>query len=244
MLAAAKKHLSFRDQRDTLTAHFEFPNRTTAGPAIITVEDVKLGRKISTLHLTLWQGGLLSKKPWIKPSISNRSMLAYATQTDLSTFDGISLPTGYEVTPDAALPQLPEFEKLKTKRCDNIWEESKLPNFSGLMRSLRNWEFCVPRAGPLTPGVLDMWIRLTSGELIKHGALPYVVDSFPYNLNHFLATPELRKLMLEEPQEGGEKPKVKSADDERSGMWFPTVVMNLEVKMPLPEEGLEWLNLR
>lgn len=27
-------------------------------------------------------------------------------------------------------------------------------------------------------------------------------------------------------------------------MWFPTVVMNLEAKTPLPEEGVEWLAVR
>lgn len=27
-------------------------------------------------------------------------------------------------------------------------------------------------------------------------------------------------------------------------MWFPTVVMNLEVKKVLPEEGVEWLAVR
>lgn len=27
-------------------------------------------------------------------------------------------------------------------------------------------------------------------------------------------------------------------------MWFPTVVMNLEVKMALPEAGVEWLAVR
>lgn len=27
-------------------------------------------------------------------------------------------------------------------------------------------------------------------------------------------------------------------------MWFPTVVMNLEVKAALPEEGVEWLAMR
>lgn len=27
-------------------------------------------------------------------------------------------------------------------------------------------------------------------------------------------------------------------------MWFPTVVMNLEVKTALPEDGVEWLAVR
>ena len=244
MLAAAKEHLSSRDLPDTLTAHFEYPSRTTAGPAIVILEDVKLSRQISTIHLTLWQGGLLSEAPWIDPSLSRRSVLAYATQTNLQTFEGITLPTGYEVTPAAALPPLPDFEKLKTKDADDGWGESKLPKFSGPMRSLRNWSFYMPRGGPLTPGVLDMWIRMASGERITQRALPYVVDSFPYNLHHFLATPELRKLLLEEPQERGETRREEPQEDQRSSLWFPTVVMNLEVKMPLPEEGLEWLAVR
>lgn len=179
MLAAASEHLSSRDQPDTLTAHFEYPSRTSPGPAIVKIEDVKIrSGQLSTLHLTLWQGGLTEEAPWTTAA-SRRIILAYTTHTNLRTFTGITLPTGFEGTPAAENPPLPDFGALK-KGQDGAWEESKLPKPArAAARSLQNWNFYVPRQGPLVPGVLDMWTRLSSGERITQSALPYVVDSFP-----------------------------------------------------------------
>lgn len=249
MLAAAGEHLSPRDQPDTLTAHFEYPSRTATGPAIVVIEDVKLGTKQSTLHLTLWQGGLIQQAPWITPSVSRRAILAYATLMNLRTFEGISMPTGYEVTPAAELPPIPDLEALKTKGRDDSWKESIAPQSSAIVRSLRNWHFYIPRGDPPTPGVLHMWTRLATGEHITQSTLPYVVDSFPYDLHTFLATPELRKILLQPPGPEDSVKKTKTDDGgeddaPRASLWFPTVVMNMEAKTVLPEEGVEWLAVR
>jgi hypothetical protein len=244
MLAAASAHLSSRDQRDTLTVHLEYPSRAAAGPAIVVIEDVKLGKQLSTLHLTLWQGGLLSQAPWITPSVSRRAVLAYTNHANLRTFTGITLPTGYEVTPAATLPPLPNFERLKAKDSDDGWERSKLPKGAGFMRSLHNWGFYLPREGPLMPGVLDMWICMSSGEHITQNALTYLVDSFPYNLHTFLVAPELRKLLEVPRDQVKETQEETRGEDHRASLWLPTVVMNLEVKTALPEEGVEWLAMR
>lgn len=182
MLAAASKHLFPCDQPDTLTAHFEYPSRSSPGTAIVKVEDVKLGGQLSTLHLTLWQGGLASQAPWITPGVSRRIVLAYTTHTNLRTFAGITLPTGFEGTEAARLPPLPDFETLKTspRGADGTWELCELPESArSTARSLQKWSFYLPRQGPLAPGVLDMWMRLSSGERITQGSLAYVVDSFP-----------------------------------------------------------------
>ncbi|KAK7752299.1 hypothetical protein SLS62_005835 [Diatrype stigma] len=256
MLAAASAHLSSRGQSDTLTAHFEYPGRTAAGPAIVAVEDVKLAGQLSTLHLTLWQGGLLPHAPWIAPAVSRRVVLAYTNHTNLGSFAGMSLPTGYEVTAAAALPSpMPDFERLIATGADDAWEEAKAPagpsSSSDFTRSLRNWNFYEPRAGPLTPGALDMWVRFASGERLTQAALPYVVDSFPFNLHTFLAAPEVRQLLLEPPPAPQQDPTgaaraedLRKKDRQRAGLWFPTVVMNLEAKKALPDEGVEWLAVR
>ena len=254
MLAAASAHLSSRGQPDTLTAHFEYPSRTAVGPAIVVIDDVKLSHNLSTLHLSLWQDGLLPHAPWLTPSTSRRVVLAYTNHMNLRTFTGITMPTGYSVTPAAALPSpLPDFERLKTNGSDDGWEVSDLPkSYSRLMRSLRNWSFYMPRGDQQTPGAVDMWIRMTSGESITQSALAYVVDSFPHNQHLYLAAPELRALL--KPPQQDRRPKSESnetetkgedqSQDQRAGLWFPTVVMNLEVKKALPDEGVEWLVVR
>ncbi|KAI1644830.1 thioesterase-like superfamily-domain-containing protein [Daldinia loculata] len=193
---------------------------------------------------------LPSSAPWITSSVSRCTVLAYTTHADLRSFAGISLPTGYEGTPAAALPPLPDFKALKTIGSDGAWEESKVPGPSRFVRSLLNWHFYLPRAGALTPGVLDMWIRLASGECITQSALAYVAVSFPFNLHLFLAAPELRQL-LESQQDPGEttekqaqREELQEKNKQRAALLFPTVVMNLEAKTALPEEGVEWLAVR
>ncbi|OTB20579.1 hypothetical protein K445DRAFT_313046 [Daldinia sp. EC12] len=97
--------------------------------------------------------------------------------------------------PAAALPPLPDFEAPKVKNNDGIWEESMAPRLSRFVRSLRNWHVYLPRTSTLTPGILDMWIRLASGERITQATMLYVADSFPFSLYLFLAAPELRRLL-------------------------------------------------
>lgn len=231
------------------------------GPAIITVEDVKLGGQLSTLHLTLWQGDLLPRAPWIRSGAeaeaegggARRTVLAYATLTDQRAASGITLETGWEVSPAAALPRpLPDFAALLRETSsgggggDGFWEEQRAPA-SGMFRSLQNWRFFLPRGGPLEPGVVDMWVCRSNGERVRQAALPYVVDSFPYSLHTFLMSPELRAMLAAPREKAGGDAKVEEThqrNEQRAGLWFPTVVMNLEVKTALPEEGLEWLAVR
>ncbi|ROW06241.1 hypothetical protein VPNG_08064 [Cytospora leucostoma] len=247
ILSAGSLHLTSRNQPDAFTAHFEYPGRTVPGAATITVEDVKLGSQLSTLHLTLWQGGLLSEAPWIDPKVSRRTVLAYATLTDQSAFSGITLETGWEVSPAAALPSpLPDFAALtKSKGGDGFWEEQTAPP-DVTFRSLHNWRFFLPRGGPLEPGVVDMWVCRSNRERVTQAGLPYVVDSFPFNLHTYTISPELRAL-LEAPRDGSGGAKVEDAHqkhEQRAGLWFPTIVLNLEVKKAIPEEGLEWFAVR
>lgn len=192
ILAVASKHLSARNQPDTVTAHLEYPRRTAAGPAIVQVDEVKLGAQLSTLHLTLWQGGLVPHAPWTTPGVSRRIVLAYAIQANLRDAGissgnalaagvGFSIPTGFETTPAAALPRpLPDWAALRTTGTDGRWELFEFPEAArAIARSNQKWRFYLPRHGPLTPGVLDMWTCLASGEPITQSALVYVADSFP-----------------------------------------------------------------
>lgn len=247
LLSAGSLHLASRNQPDAFTAHFEYPGRAVPGAAIVTVEEVKLGVKLSTLHLTLWQGGLLSEAPWINPKISRRTVLAYTTLTDQRAFSGITLETGWEVSPAAALPSpLPDFAALKTSKTgDGFWEEQTTPP-SGALRSMHNWRFFLPQSGPLQPGVVDMWVCRSNGERILQGGLPYLVDSFPYNIHTYLMSPDLRALLETTRKDGGDaKAKdMHQRNEQRAGLWYPTIVMNLEVKTAIPEEGLEWVAVR
>ncbi|OTA93643.1 hypothetical protein M434DRAFT_21352 [Hypoxylon sp. CO27-5] len=219
-----------------LSAHFEYPGQAGAGIAIMMIEDVKLSRRLSTLHLTLWQGGLLSQAPWINPAVSRRVVLAYVTYTNLRTLTGLSMPTRYEVTPTSKLPPLP----------DSKWELSRLPKGFELWCSLRNWNFYLPRGEPPFPGVVDIWVRMASGERVTQDTLAYVVDSFPWNLHNYFAAPETPTISTDGSRERKSETQSGQAqrEEQRPGLWSPTVVMNIETKALLPDEGVEWLAVR
>ncbi|OTA64846.1 hypothetical protein K449DRAFT_392945 [Hypoxylon sp. EC38] len=229
MLKGASAHLSSRDQPDMLSAHFEYPGQAGAGIAIMIIEDVKLSRRLSTLHLTLWQGGLLPQAPWINPSVSRRVVLAYVTYTNLRTLTGLSMPT-----------------PLKTEQADSKWELSRLPKGSESWRSLRNWNFYLPRGEPPFPGVVDIWVRMASGERVTQDTLAYVVDSFPWNLHNYFAAPETPTISTDGSRERKSETQSGQAqrEEQRTGLWFPTVVMNIETKALLLDEGVEWLAVR
>ncbi|PSR80558.1 thioesterase-like superfamily-domain-containing protein [Coniella lustricola] len=250
ILSAARAHLEARGQPDTLSAHFHFPNRTTVGPAIVTIDDIKIGSQLSMLQLTLWQGGLsLSQSPWIQPD-SRRCVVTYTSRINQETYTGMTIPTGYESSPEASLPSPePDFARLKAGRRDEGWEEATTPP-GVVVPSLRKWRFFHPRGGrPLSPGVLDLWMSLASGERITSSVLPYLADSFPFSLHLFIMDQDLRD-MLEAPKEPADDMKSRSTnkaegrDDPRDEMWFPTIAMSMEVKTALPHEGVEWLNMR
>jgi hypothetical protein len=246
--------MASRNQPDAFTAHFEFPGRTSQGPAIITAEDIKLGAQLSTVHLTLWQGGgLLPHAPWVTRGVSRRTVLCYATLADLRAMSGITIETGWEASPAADLPSpMPDFDALSSQMskeeggcCDGFWEEQVTPP-GKVYRSLHNWRFFLPRSGTITPGVVDMWVcRSNREERVTQAGLAYLMDSFPYNLHMWLMSPDVRAI-LQTPREGGSErvQRVHKKNDRRAELWFPTVVMNVEVKTALPEEGLDWVAVR
>lgn len=256
--------MDFDSQPDLLTAHFEYVGRATTGPGIVTAENLKLGRRTSLLQLTLWQGGLSPEAPFLTPS-SRRIVLAYATYTSLAAAKGLSVPTGYEITPAAALPSPPDVTALMRQGADEDWREEAASGAPGQL-SLERWQFYVPRGEPSEPGVLSMWIRLRSGENITQKALPFALDSFPHTIHSYIVAPELRK-QLKPPNHASAKTTTTgpSSDDDSTPIltllsalvsgengavkpgtefWTPTLVMNCEIKKKLPHEGVEWLHAR
>ncbi|KAK4160561.1 thioesterase-like superfamily-domain-containing protein [Cladorrhinum sp. PSN259] len=238
LLEAARLHL--KQQPDPMTAHFQFLNRTQVGPAIIVISDVKPGRQFSMLHLTLYQRGLLSESPWITASSVRAEITAYLTMTDLSKEAGLTLPTIWEpytsFSPQSLAPPPSDFGLLKENK-DPHWFKSDLALAGGgggglgtYARVLRNCDFYFPRGGQPHQSVIDLWMRFNvgdGGEGFTNSSLGFVSDAWPYVVEAYRPT-------------RGDKP---------FGMaevfWYPTVVMSLEVKRPLPEpKGVEWLRLR
>lgn len=226
-----------RGQPDALAVHWQFLNRTQVGRALIRVVEVKLGRAVSVLHITLHQRGLLSSPPWLEDSSSTSphaseggarggEVSAYVTQGNIETETGITLPTDWRLPrppPPADLALLPVGDDLS-------WERVHTP----LMRRLpilNSLEYYKLRAGHSRPACQDLLIRLAqTGQVFTDSDLSFVVDVVQPMLIE-----EYRPLTPTMSQEGL---------PHDVALWYPTLTLNLEVKRRLPPEGVEWLRLR
>ncbi|KAK3498947.1 thioesterase-like superfamily-domain-containing protein [Neurospora hispaniola] len=258
ILQAAILHGSSRSpsnpQPHVMNAHFEYLNRTQVGPAAILIEDVKPGRQLTTLHATLYQGNLHQDDTSTSDLLPTRTLgkkrvTAYLVMTNLSSLTGLSLNTQFTLLPPPLVPspsQNPDFSLLKQDR-DPHWTAipSLLPPGSGsgsgssYIRALQNTHFYIPRRGQVRKSIIDLWIRLSSGEKFTNASLGYVSDCWPYVVEAY------RPRSKEEENDAPFRHDAKH--------WYPTVVMNIEQKKAAPEKGKEeeggsggweWLRMR
>ncbi|KAK4171681.1 thioesterase-like superfamily-domain-containing protein [Triangularia setosa] len=231
LLEAARLHLTSKNQKDAMTSHFQFLNRTEVGPAIIVISDVKPGRLFSMLHLTLYQRGLLDQAPWITKGTSRTEITAYLTMTDLSREQGLTLPTIWSLPSKTPTP---DFSLLKVKKQDDHWRELDLGSsgtFGTYARVLDNCHFYFPKRGQEHQSVIDLWMRFkVPSEGFTNSSLGLVSDAFPYVVEAFRPAP------------GSKTDKPFKAN---VMFWYPTIVMSLELKRSLPEtKAVQWLRLR
>ena len=215
-----------RKQSDPIAAQWQFLNKTDVGPGIFVVKEVKLGRVISVLHITLYQGNLLQESPWISETSSAR-VVGYFTNGSLEREQGVTLSTQFEPTPKVMSPDL---QKLSNDE-DSNWERMHMI-FMDFVPIHQHFEWYRPQAGHPSPSTLDVWIRQANGEAFTTTTLGYVADASPAFLMEMFR-PEDPEAVV--PEGGFRFDKI---------FWYPTVTMSLEVKKALPPGGEEWLRLR
>lgn len=96
-------------------------------------------------------------------------------------------------------------------------------------------DFYFPRHGQRKRSSAEEWIRLDNGEKWTNTSLGYVCDMWPMPVEAFLHDQNPYDVSTIE----GGKDKLKPAK-----FWYPTLLLNLDVKKVLPEEGIEWLFVR
>ncbi|KAK0638463.1 thioesterase-like superfamily-domain-containing protein [Cercophora newfieldiana] len=228
---AASLHLAPKSQPHPLTSHFEFIARSDVGRAIITVDVIKPGRNFTTVHATLYQHDLLPASPWITAGSSRKCITAYLIMTDLNSQSGLTLPSPW--TLPYPPPAKPDFSLLPADN-DPLW--TTLPLLSGILGKvpcLQNLKCYAPRGKQEDKTRADLWIRLATPDAkFTTYTLPFVADCLPYPVEAFRPRPD----------ETDTDTAYFAAD---AMFWYPTLVMNVEVKRPLEEkDGVEWLYLR
>ncbi|WKT41254.1 Acyl-CoA thioesterase, double hotdog domain [Fusarium oxysporum f. sp. vasinfectum] len=172
-LRAASIYLAPYEQPDTFAAHWHFLSATHIGPAVLVVEEVRRGRALSILHITLYQEGLLFASPWISNK-SKKKVAAYVTNTLLNGEQGLSLPTGFELS---APPPSVHLTKLATDEDPN-WERLHMVvmDVAPMMQHVDNMGSLAPHVQQRTTWALG-YIADVAPALIIEGYRPTDLDA-------------------------------------------------------------------
>ena len=169
------------------------------------MQDKKLGRRTSTIQITLIQSNV-------------EKVIGFITSTNLSLESGISLATNWSLHP----PPLPVNLGKLADDSDPNWQLAKNLPFPDFRKATKNVDIYRPRVKSFRSAIVDEWIRMKNREPFRLESLGFVNDMFPQLVETF----------------GNEHRKESLGKN-----WYPTLVMNLEIKKALPA-GTEFLFVR
>ncbi|EGX91107.1 hypothetical protein CCM_05264 [Cordyceps militaris CM01] len=216
-LAVALTHVAKYGHRNVISAHWDFLNRSQAGRATMLVDEVKIARNMSVLHIALYQDGQLTEAPWVSPD-ARRVVTASVTCRDMATETGQSLDGEWR---DAYPPAPADLQRLPLGQ-DPGWELYTNANF----RPNRHWNTYQQRTHATPVGIRDLWMEHKSGEPIENLDLAYLAD----------ITPAIGLFSLQHAPAAQTPPGVV--------FWYPTLNIHMDFKKSLPAEGARWLRLR
>lgn len=194
--------LSKQNQPHTIALHIEFLRRTQVGPASFKVEDVKLGRQTSVVHVRMSQDG-------------REEVIAYVTNSNMDTEEGVGYDTRYTLRPP---PPTVDLDKLEADKDVNWYVEENMP-FPKFRKASAQVKFHFPRNGHVLPNTADEWLCFRDGSNFTNSSIGFVADMFPQ--------------LVEEYRDKSQGP-----------FWYPTLLLNLDIKKTLPPEGVKWLAIR
>ena len=243
ILSAASLHfkttLSAQDQPHTITLYLTFLRRNSIGPATIKIDHSKLGRRTSTVHVSLFSG----------PPNSPPYVVGYLTQSNLYTEVGISLSTQNKLSPPVT--SIVSTAALRANSDPN-WTLLHHKPFASFRKAHQHTRVYLPRK-EVGPALVDEWMCFQKeGERFTNESIGYVVDAFEQIVERYSPEDVERAMGSDAAAEASQ-----SSDTSRNGapenkldrskwarFWYPTVLIHLEIKKALPQEGAEWLFMR
>lgn len=253
----ARKHDSYGGQGrapEPIGLQISFLRRTFAGPAILTVQEIKLGARISTIHVTISQkpDQLATANELPDESDLESKVVAYISLTPPDTEEGPTIEGTWKPDPPMPPGSLAEgsidFVALAEKEKDGAWVLG--PQAHSAMFAVKHSRLFSPSQSlqtktldHRTKQVIDQWAQFKPGgrpARWSNEAVMYLADIFPAGLARMGAMETSRLLMLE-----GKEGAIKSTvEPELYPFWYPTVTMNIDLKARIPPEGVEWLHSR
>lgn len=250
-LIAARTHMQTTHpklkQPNPINLHLEFLRRTAVGPALFTVRDVKLGSRITNLHLTLTQNN----------DPSTAIVEGYIMMSSLPAESGLTLDTSYRLLPQ---PLPADLSLLASAGEDSNYRRRGREPFPKFRRAALNVALYLvkPTSRPADhpKSVGDQWIRfaprqngpdaLGTGRW-TNDALGFLVDLFPQIIEQYInPVAERAAVEVEDPEEMRRiiSTITGSETEPKARYWYPTLTLTMNVKKLLPPEGVDFLFVR
>ncbi|KAJ9627554.1 uncharacterized protein PV06_05894 [Exophiala oligosperma] len=247
-LVVARTHMSLthprRSEPHPVNLHLEFLRRTSVGPARFTVRDVKLGSRISNLHVVLSQ----SSNPADPASPYIDKAEGYITMSNIRTESGLSLPTAYSLYPPPLPVDLPTLAQAGRDVNYTSRPRDPFPQFRRAAQNMQMFLVRPARRPDNHPKAMnDQWVRLALNKTPTgrwtNDALGFLVDMFPQIVEKYV-NPHIEEAALGQQSDDEANAWKEKDPGARAKYWYPTLALNLDVKKLLPEEGVEWLFVR
>lgn len=144
-----------------------------------------------------------------------QEIIAYATNSNIDTEEGFSFDTGYKLSPPVPSVDLAKLEQ----DTDPNWKWQKEMPFAKFRKASNRVSFHFPQNGQASKSVADEWLCFSDGSNFNDSSIGFVADMFPQI--------------------------IESVRDQKQGpFWYPTLLLNLDIKKSLPPEGVKWLQIR
>ncbi|KAF7596981.1 hypothetical protein BBP40_011347 [Aspergillus hancockii] len=217
------------------------------GPVALTVQEIKLGVRTSTIHVTLSQEG--RPKSSLDPLSASAQELKVAGYITVSPEDvdqeGSAVTGNWDLHPSplhgSKSNGAVDFDALVANEKDGQW--TKIPKVPVVAASQHIDVFSAvpgPNVQARINSTVDQWARFCPGggtpAKWTNEALMYLVDMFPMALDRLGAMATSTRPDTETSTEG--KPRAPDP------FWYPTVTLNVDLKKSLPNGGAEWLYSR
>ncbi|KAJ5430980.1 hypothetical protein N7445_008712 [Penicillium cf. griseofulvum] len=228
----------YQSPASPISIQLSFLRRTASGPVTFEVEDVKIGRRTSTIHIKLLQA---SEK---KPGELDLMLAGYITVSPPDAEVGISANTGWKPLPAPAagsrVDGSVDLAALGRTGSDGAWRKHVVP-FATFRKASAQIELFSPISETQRKrsrnSITDQWARFRPGGDVNgrwtEAAVAYLIDTFPMALDGFDA------MSTAAAKESG-----KAIAEQKASSWYPTVTLNVDMKKHLPAEGVEWLYSR
>jgi hypothetical protein len=144
-----------------------------------------------------------------------QEVVAYVTNSNLETEKGFSFDTEYQLSPPVISVDTSKLEQ----DTDPNWKRQGEMPFAKFRKASGKVNFHFPRNGQALKSGADEWLCFSDGTNFNNTSIGFVADMFPQIIE-------------------------RHRDQSQGPFWYPTLLLNLDIKKALPVEGVKWLQIR